>query len=252
MSPTTYGRTEVRDVQHLINVWFAHRHIPYPVLALDGEKGAATNTAISRVKKCFGWRGSNTDDTIGPKFLSVFAMKLQNGHLVKARRYRSNPAQIARGIVYRRKLTKSLQNTEPAIVGRAYAASDGIDIKNLPYIWGGGHAHAGTPDGGTGRDPGIGYDCSGSCGAVLAEAEMGYVVGQSVPGSGDMESWGVAGVGKFMTLWASSDHVWIQWHLKGKAWRFDTSPHNSGPFGPHQRSGARSTAGFVPRHWPGC
>src|SRR5262249_37409163 len=50
----------------------------------------------------------------------------------------------------------------PAPVQRAYSAAAAIDAKRYPYVWGGGHARCGTPDRGTGRDPGVGYDCSGS------------------------------------------------------------------------------------------
>lgn len=239
--------TTVRTLQDTINVWFDHREIPYPNLALDGIKGHTTDVAIERIKRCFGWTGKNVDATIGPKFLSEFALAEKNGRLVAAKRYRSNPAQIARGLIYRARLKRYLKSLEvcPAIVMRAYAAADAISVRDYPYVWGGGHESAGSPSGG-------GYDCSGSVGAVVAEAGMGYRVGQDIGTSTEFESWGIAGEGKYMTIWASSDHVWIQWHIKGKVWRFDTSPHGSGGDGPKQRTGSRSTATFVPRHWPGC
>jgi hypothetical protein len=136
--------------------------------------------------------------------------------------------------------------------GRVYAAAKAISDKGYPYVWGGGHARAGTPDGGTGRDPGIGYDCSGSCCAALAAAGLGYTPGGKVDVSGTMAaSWGQAGRGRQFTVWANGQHVWIQFHEIGAAWRFDTSPYGSGERGPRMRSTQRPTGGFTARHWPG-
>lgn len=136
--------------------------------------------------------------------------------------------------------------------GRVYAAARSISDKGYPYVWGGGHAHCGTPDRGTGRDPGTGYDCSGSVCAALAAAGLGYRVGGPADVSGTMAAqWGKPGRGDRFTVWANSGHVWIQFHGMG-AWRFDTSQYGSGPRGPHLRTTPRPTSGFVARHWPGC
>jgi hypothetical protein len=136
--------------------------------------------------------------------------------------------------------------------GRVYAAAKSISSKGYPYVWGGGHARAGKPDGGTGRDPGIGYDCSGSVCAALAHAGLGYRLGGPVDASGTIaSSWGKPGRGQHFTVWANGGHVWIQFHGEG-FWRFDTSSHGDGPNGARVRHSARDTSGFVARHWPGC
>jgi hypothetical protein len=136
--------------------------------------------------------------------------------------------------------------------GRVYAAARAISGKGYPYTWGGGHARCGTPDGGTGRDPGPGYDCSGSTCAALAAAGLGYRIGGPADVSGTLAaSWGQPGRGQRFTVWANAGHVWIQFHGMG-AWRFDTSPYGSGSRGPRLRTTPRPTAGFTPRHWPGC
>lgn len=133
----------------------------------------------------------------------------------------------------------------PAQVQKLYAACQAISDHHYPYVWGGGHGAAGTPSGG-------GYDCSGSVCAALAAAGLGYRLGGPVDVSGTMaNSWGQLGVGKFFTVYASPEHVWIRFTGAGPAWRFDTSPHACGADGPQLRSCARSVAGFVPRHWPG-
>ena len=133
----------------------------------------------------------------------------------------------------------------PLMVQRAYEAANYIGSKNYPYVWGGGHGAAGQPSGG-------GYDCSGSVSAVIAMAGgMGLVVGGAPMVSGAFESWGESGAGKYFTIYCSSDHVWIRWNGVGSAWRFDTSPHLCGPYGPHQRPCPRDTSGFALRHWNG-
>ena len=70
---------------------------------------------------------------------------------------------------------------------------------------------------------------------------------------GFASSWGDPGEGKYMTVWANAQHVWIE--FKGRdAKRFDTSPRGSGPRGPQLRYTARPdgrSEGFTPRHWKG-
>lgn len=135
---------------------------------------------------------------------------------------------------------------------RVYSAARAISEKGYPYVWGGGHGAAGTPSGGTGRDSGTGYDCSGSVIAALAAAGLGYQQGGKVDVSGTMaSSWGQPGRGRQFTVWANGQHVWMQFHGIGSAWRFDTSPYGSGERGPRLRSTPRPTSGFTARHWPG-
>jgi hypothetical protein len=77
-------------------------------------------------------------------------------------------------------------------------------IATLPYIWGGGHGSFSSP----------GYDCSGSVSYVLHAAGL-----LSVPQtSGSLESFGVPGPGKFVTIYANSGHAWMT--IDGR--RFDT------------------------------
>ena len=128
---------------------------------------------------------------------------------------------------------------------RVYSAAKTISEHGYPYVWGGGHGAAGTPSGG-------GYDCSGSTCAALAAAGLGYQPGGKVDTSGTMaSSWGQPGRGRQFTVWANSQHVWMQFHGIGSAWRFDTSPYGSGERGARLRSTERPTSGFTARHWPG-
>ena len=80
----------------------------------------------------------------------------------------------------------------------------GNAIATLPYIYGGGHASFQAD----------GYDCSGSVSYVLAAA--GLVTSPMV--SGQFDTWGDPGPGKWVTIYSNADHVWMT--IAG--WRFDT------------------------------
>ncbi len=117
----------------------------------------------------------------------------------------------------------------PAAVKEMIAA--GNAISTLPYIWGGGHGsfHA------------AGYDCSGSVSYVLAAA--GLLSAPEV--SGSFESYGEAGAGKWVTIYANSGHVWME--IAG--WRFDTVALAED--GTRWSQGGGEFGGFVVRHPPG-
>jgi hypothetical protein len=139
-------------------------------------------------------------------------------------------------------------------VGRAYAAAQAMNAKRYPYVWGGGHAHCGTPDRGTGRDPGIGFDCSGSTCAILASAGMGYTIGGPADVSGTIAArWGQPGEGQTLTVWANSIHVWMEFKTTTRDQHFGTGDWGSatGTGGPAFQSRMHTKDGFTPRHWPG-
>jgi len=133
------------------------------------------------------------------------------------------------------------------IEGDIEAACKLVSGKSYPYVWGGGHAKSGTPDGGTGRDRGIGYDCSGSCGAALVYAGV-IKKGIPVAGSGSFgQTHGLKpGRGKEATFWQNAEHIFIQ----GQGWRFDTGGPGGGN-GPRYHKQTRPTGGFTPYHVPG-
>jgi peptidoglycan hydrolase CwlO-like protein len=117
----------------------------------------------------------------------------------------------------------------PAAVRQMIAA--GNAIATLPYIWGGGH----------GSFQAAGYDCSGSVSYVLAAA--GLLSSPEV--SGDFESYGDPGPGRWVTIYANADHVWME--IAG--WRFDTVALAYG--GTRWARGGGEFSGFVVRHPPG-
>jgi peptidoglycan hydrolase CwlO-like protein len=115
----------------------------------------------------------------------------------------------------------------PDAISRGIAA--GNAIADLPYRFGGGH--------GSFHDSA--YDCSGSVSYVLGAAGL-----LSAPlDSTGFESWGEAGPGRWITVYANSGHAWMT--IAGR--RFDTG----GGGGSRWHSDSRDGSGFVARHPPG-
>lgn len=126
---------------------------------------------------------------------------------------------------------------------KAFDRAKAISDKNMPYVWGGGHARPGSPSGSP-----AGYDCSGYVGACLLAAGLSYA-GQASGGFGSLSGM-TAGRGKYLTIYYSATHVWMRFEtaLGVTSWRADTSPYNSGARGPHVRTGERPTSGFTACH----
>jgi hypothetical protein len=150
--------------------------------------------------------------------------------------------------------------TTSPLVARAYQAAQTIDAKHYPYVWGGGHAHVGTPDGGQpgGEGGGIGltgYDCSGSTCAVLGAAGMGFTLGAPAESSGPIAaSWGVPGEGKYLTVWANTVHVFMIFHTTSGDQHFGTGFWGKSWDGPGfnpEVPPQSFLSQFTPRHWPG-
>jgi hypothetical protein len=117
----------------------------------------------------------------------------------------------------------------PPAVKKVIAAANKIRAK--PYIWGGGHA----------RWWDAGYDCSG---AVSYALHGGALLSSPLP-SGPMESWGLPGRGRWITVYANAGHAYAV--IAGLRW--DTAGNTSGS-GPrwHESTVAAAGGRFVARH----
>jgi hypothetical protein len=120
----------------------------------------------------------------------------------------------------------------PQVVAQVIAG--GNAIADFPYVYGGGHASFVDNA----------YDCSASVSYALAAA--GLVSAPET--SGQLESWGAAGPGKWITVYANAGHTFLV--IDGL--RFDTVGR-SGTFGTRWQLTAppEDTSAFVARHWPG-
>lgn len=119
----------------------------------------------------------------------------------------------------------------PRIVKRVIAAANEIDGR--PYVWGGGHASFIAK----------GYDCSGAVSYALHGAGLlGYT-----QVSGQLAHYGDPGPGKWITIYANAEHVFMV--VAGL--RFDTRndpEHVSGPRWKMAAPESRILPKFAVRH----
>ena len=201
-------------------------------LPVDGDYGARTTAAVKRYQRRHGlhadgvvgpatWRSlglSGANRTLHPHTFGGSIRKRGSGH-AHTRHSRGSSGGGGGG---------SSSGGGSGTVARAIAA--GNEIATKPYRYGGGH----------GSFDDTGYDCSGSVSYVLHGAGL-----LSSPlDSSSFMSWGAAGPGKHITIYANSGHVFMT--IDGR--RFDTG---YGGHGNRWASGSRPTAGFVVRHPPG-
>ncbi|MEA2140291.1 MAG: hypothetical protein QOC91_390, partial [Solirubrobacteraceae bacterium] len=112
------------------------------------------------------------------------------------------------------------------VVARVIAAGD--EIATRPYVYGGGH----------GSFQSAGYDCSGS----VSYALHGGGLLSSPEDSSALESYGEAGPGRHITIYANAGHAFMV--VDGK--RFDTSAQDES--GSRWSSSMVSTGSYVVRH----
>jgi hypothetical protein len=116
----------------------------------------------------------------------------------------------------------------PEAVRQVIAAANQIDHR--PYVWGGGHLSFFTH----------GYDCSGAVGYALHGA--GLLDTTMV--SGQLAEWGDSGLGRWITVYANSHHV----YMVVAGLRYDTRDDPQGVSGPRWHMAGVAPATFVERH----
>jgi cell wall-associated NlpC family hydrolase len=118
----------------------------------------------------------------------------------------------------------------PEVVQKVVAGANAI--ADFPYVFGGGHASFVDNA----------YDCSGSVSYALAAGGL-----LNAPQtSGELESWGAAGPGRFITVYANAGHTYM--YVNGIL--YDTAGR-SGVYASRWLVSPVDNAGFVARHWPG-
>jgi hypothetical protein len=116
----------------------------------------------------------------------------------------------------------------PPQVKQVIRAAD--EIRHRPYVWGGGHRSWFSR----------GYDCSGAVGYALHGAGLLDVTMVS----GQLEFWGEAGPGHWISVYANQEHVFMV--VTGL--RFDTRGNPAGVSGPRWHHGWVDPGGFTVRH----
>jgi hypothetical protein len=143
-----------------------------------------------------------------------------------ARYQPAKKAKIVNGIAY-------APRGAPKQVVNAIAAAN--RIIRMPYRYGGGHRSFNDS----------GYDCSGSVSYLL----HGGGLLRSPLDSGSFMHWGLAGKGRWITVYANGGHAYA--YIAGL--RLDTGMRSNAKgaapgSGPRWNYGARSNRGFVARH----
>jgi cell wall-associated NlpC family hydrolase len=118
----------------------------------------------------------------------------------------------------------------PEVIQKVIAGAN--EIADFPYVYGGGHASFIDNA----------YDCSGSVSYALAAGGL-----LSAPEtSGQLESWGAPGPGKYITVYANAGHTYM--YVDGIL--YDTAGR-SGVYASRWQVGGTDNQGYVVRHWPG-
>jgi len=183
-------------------------------LPVDGEFGPATEAAVKRLQ---ARHGLSVDGVVGPATWAALGIHGEE-ELTPPPSARSGGGGGGGG-------GESSSGGE-GVVARVIAAGD--EIATRPYVWGGGH----------GSFVSEGYDCSGS----VSYALHGGGLLSSPEDSSALESYGEPGPGRFITIYANSEHAFMV--VDGK--RFDTVA--LAETGTRWSSSMTSTGGYVARH----
>ncbi|MGN6254640.1 MAG: lytic murein transglycosylase [Solirubrobacterales bacterium] len=135
----------------------------------------------------------------------------------------------AKAVIGPEGLASAPRSAPPAIKAVIAAANS---IAHTPYVWGGGH----------GSWYSYGYDCSGAVSFAL----YGGGLLDTPLTSGALESYGEPGPGKWITIYASPTHTYME--VAGLRW--DTVGDAEGT-GPRWHTEPPYPEGFVVRHPPG-
>jgi peptidoglycan hydrolase-like protein with peptidoglycan-binding domain len=191
----------------------------------DGEFGAETEAAVRRLQ---ARHGLNVDGVVGAETWALLGIHGEPELKPPASAIVHEHSESSGGGSTTSTGGGSSEGggESSGVVARVIAA--GEEIATRPYQWGGGH----------GSFQSAGYDCSGSVSYAL---HGGGLLSSPLDSTG-FESYGEAGAGSHITIYANSEHVYMV--VDGR--RFDTVAQQES--GSRWSSSGTSSSGYVVRH----
>ena len=166
-------------------------------------------------------------------------------HVIEERDYARIAGELCSSeAAVRQRVSRGLRTLRQPLT--LYRAAQRVSRQDRAYRFGGGHGK--DLDAIDAREP---LDCSAAASLILW---LGGALERGRPRTSTQlaDTWGQAGEGSYITLWAAEGHVWLEFRLDADhRERFDPTPLRLAPHSGWLSRRRGPASDFVPRHLPG-